>query len=132
MIGSYTAGQTDVDQIAADQDSQRLLRCLQTTPAELPDIFKNVDPLSSCVRQLAQELENITDVASKKSLEAEFRPVVNVVAIMKTSFKASLDKYVKFGKARAANAAKQKEAEERKEVKALQQEKKSGKPKSNA
>ena len=124
LIGSYTAGQTDIDQIAADQDSQRLLRCLQTTPAELPDIFKNADPLSSCVRQLAQELENITDAASKKSLEVEFRPVVNVVAIMKTSLKAGLDKYVKFGKARAANAAKQKEAEERKEVKALQQEKK--------
>ena len=53
---------------------------------------------------------------------------MNVVAIMKTSLKASLDKYVKFGKARAANAAKQKEAEERKEVRALQQKKKSGSP----
>ena len=124
LIGSYKPGKTNVTQHAADQDAQTLAQYLTTLPVELPDIFKTVYPVSFVVVQLLTEIDKICDHQGRKELELEFKPIVNVVAIMRTSLKASLDKYVKFGKERASLAARQKQAEEQKEVKRLQQEKK--------
>ena len=124
LVGSYKPGQTSIADEVAVKDTEKLHDHLRCLPAELPDIFSHASPVSAVVLQLIEEVAKVTDAAMKKDIETEFKPVVNLVAIMKVSLKSSFDKQNKFASLRSAQVEKQKKAEEQKEVKQIEKEQK--------
>ena len=80
LVGSYRAGQTDVEDDVATQDAAHLSDCLANVPAELPDIFSHAIPVSLAVKQLVHEVALMTEAAKKKELESDWKPIVNLIA----------------------------------------------------
>ena len=107
FLGSYRPGKELPSKEIIDADAKAYEVAYQTEPAELPEIFGSASAVAEPLFLLQQEAKNVTSHAEKKKLENDFKPVINLVAVMKGSLKASLDKVRKFIRDRKATAERQ-------------------------
>ena len=104
LLGNYAPGKAQADDPATGQaDADHYEAVMKCNPeAELPESFAQMQPLLHISQKLATELKTLATAAERKSIEAEFKPVVNIIALMRTSLKSALNKTKKFNKDRQA------------------------------
>ena len=124
LLGSYTPGADPPGEDAANKEADEFALALQNQPAELPDLLREAYPLSMVIRKLHEEVRKVMCMKDKKDLEAEMKPILNLVVIMKTSIKSASDKLGKFGKDRMQKEEKQRRSMEIAQQKMLTTEKK--------
>ncbi|CAE7274092.1 unnamed protein product, partial [Symbiodinium sp. CCMP2456] len=126
LLGKYAPGKAQTDDPAkAQADVDHYEAVLQCNPeAELPETFAQMHPLLNISQKLASELKTLATPAERKSIESDFKPVVNVVSLMRSSLKSALDKTRKFSKDRQAREDRAKRQQDQQAVKAIATEKK--------
>ena len=124
LLGSYTPGADPPGEDAANKEADEFALALQNQPAELPDLLREAYPISMVIRKLHEEVRKVMSMKDKKDLEAEMKPILNLVVIMKTSIKSASDKLGKFGKDRMQKEEKQRRSMEIAQQKMLTTEKK--------
>ena len=123
-MGSYAPGNISYTSAAVDHDQAAFLQELESTSAELPDFFTLAPCCLAAVSQLVEEVRKVSSFEDKKTLEGEFKPVLNVMTVMKTSLKGAADKLRKFMKDRAAREDKARRQDEQAAAKQLAADKK--------
>ena len=112
FMGHYEAGKMNYDADKVDADQGAFESELNSNNAELPEFIKQAPCFLSAVTQLAEAIKQITTLDDKKSLESDFKPVLNVMSLMKTSLKGATEKLRRFAKDRAVREEKAKRQEE--------------------
>ena len=126
LLGKYAPGKAQTDDPAkAQADVAHYEAVLQCNPeAELPETFAQMHPLLHISQKLSSELKTLATPAERKSIGSDFKPVVNVVSLMRTSLKSALDKTRKFSKDRQTREERAKRQQDQQAVKAIATEKK--------
>ncbi|CAE7775864.1 unnamed protein product [Symbiodinium sp. CCMP2592] len=126
LLGSYAPGRAQTDDPAKGQeDADQYEAVLKCNPeAELPESFLQMQPLLHISQKLGTSLKTLATPAERKSIETDFKPVVNIISLMRTSLKSALDKTKKFSKDRLARVERVKRQQDQQAVKAIDKEKK--------
>ena len=94
---------------------------LQCDP-QLPDMFLQANPMTMNLQTLLTSLKSLSSAVDKKNLEAEWKPVISLMGVMKSSLKTALDKVKKLSKDRQVREEKAKRAQSAAEEKKIQAE----------
>ena len=98
---------------------KRMCSIKENPEAQMPDVFKSVQPLRRVWGVLERELKGMSTHVEKKNIDNQFKPVLNMLAIMKTSLKSAADKLKKFSKDRQAREEKVKRQADQQALKQL-------------
>ncbi|CAE7261444.1 unnamed protein product [Symbiodinium sp. CCMP2592] len=120
LLGSYAPGRAQTDDPAKGQeDADQYEAVLKCNPeAELPESFLQMQPLLHISQKLGNSLKTLATPAERKSIETDFKPVVNIISLMRTSLKSALGKTKKFNKDRHASEERVKRQQDQQAVKA--------------
>ena len=121
LLGGFEPGKDAHDSaMAAEEDVLAYEAAIKENPeAQMPDVFKSVQPLRHVWSVLERELKGMSTHVEKKNIDNQFKPVLNMLAIMKTSLKSAADKLKKFSKDRQAREEKMKRQADQQALKQL-------------
>ena len=122
LVGNYKCGSTAVDEASMEADVAVYEQAMSREAAQLSDVFLQAQPLLHNLQTLLTAVKAMTNAAEKKSLETEFRPVLTMVSVMRSSLRGTLEKARRFVKDRASKEEKAKRAQEAAESKKIQAE----------
>ncbi|CAE7215561.1 unnamed protein product [Symbiodinium natans] len=123
LVGSYEPGKALASDEVVAKDTAAYAAAFQTEVAEMPDMFAQAYPVSHIVRQVQIEVKNVNSQAERKALEQDFKPVINLLGVMRSSLKSAHDKIKKFAKDKTSKQEREKRAADAAQMKAISTEK---------
>ena len=120
LVGNYKCGNAIVDETIMEEDVNAYERAMSHEAAQLPDVFKQAQPLLHNLNTLVTSVRTVNNATDKKNLDAEFRPVISMVSVMKSSLRGTLEKARRFVRDRASKEDRAKRAQENAESRRIQ------------
>ena len=125
LVGDYNIGKpVSEDPAIVEAEDAAYELSMKDNPAEVPNMFLRANCCSKVIHILQDSAESITSVAEKKQLEADFKPVSNLIGVMKTSLRTAFDKVKRMVKEKESKLEKERKASDAAAVKQLNIEKK--------